>query len=149
MRHITKSPKETKKIGHFLFKELDIEKQKNALVIALEGELGAGKTTFVQGLAKIFGIKSKIKSPTFALIKKYNLPKNSKLKSKKYLYHLDCYRLKNHKDLLILGIKDILKNKENILMIEWPERIKKILPKGHIKISFDHVDKNTRKITIK
>ncbi len=149
MQRVTKSPKETKKIGHFLFKGLDFEKQKNALVIALEGELGAGKTTFVQGLAKILGIKSKVKSPTFTLIKKYKLSKNSKLKSKKYLYHLDCYRLKNHKDLLVLGIKDILKNKENVLLIEWPERIKKILPKGHIKIYFDHVDKNTRKITIK
>src|SRR5512147_314436 len=105
MNHVTKSPIETKKLGHFLFKSLDLEKQKDALVIALEGELGAGKTTFVQGLARILGIKSKIKSPTFTLMKKYSLSKNSKLRSKKYLYHLDCYRLKNHRDLIVLGIK--------------------------------------------
>jgi tRNA threonylcarbamoyladenosine biosynthesis protein TsaE len=139
-------------LGRFLFNGLNIEKHKDALVIALEGELGAGKTTFAQGLAKILGLTSKIKSPTFTLIKKYKLPKNSKFKilnSKRYLYHLDCYRLKDHKDLFILGIKDILKDKESIVLIEWPERIKKILPKGHIKINFGHVDKDTRKITIK
>lgn len=145
VKHITKGPKETQKLGHFLFNKINLERHKNALVIALEGELGAGKTTLVQGLAKILGISMKVKSPTFTLMKSY------KLKSKKHklLYHLDCYRLKNHKDLLVLGIKDILKNKDNILVIEWPERITKILPRKHIKVSFEHVDKNTRMITIK
>ena len=148
MKHITKSPKETKNLGHFLFNQLSLERYKNAVVIALEGELGAGKTTFVQGLAKLLDIKTDVKSPTFTLIKKYNLAPNSKLKPRRYLYHIDCYRLKNHHDLLVLGIKDILKDKDNVLLIEWPERIKKILPKKHMKIKLEHLDKNTRKITI-
>src|SRR3989338_2735131 len=135
MKYITKSPKETQKLGHFLFNKISLTTEKNALVIALEGELGAGKTTLVQGLAKVLGIKSKIKSPTFTLMKKYKIPRS---KNTRYLYHLDCYRLKNHKDLLLLGIKDILKNKENVILIEWPENIKKILPKKHIKISLEH-----------
>ena len=149
MKYITKSPKETQKLGHFLFNKISLTTEKNALVIALEGELGAGKTTLTQGLAKILGIKVKVKSPTFTLMKKYWLPKSYKLKAKSYLYHLDCYRLRDHRDLLVLGIKDILNNKENIILIEWPERVKKILPKGHIKIHIDHIDKHTRKITIK
>ncbi len=156
MEHVTKSPEETKNLGHFLINGLSFEKRKGAIVIALEGELGAGKTTFVQGLARLLGIEAKIKSPTFNLIKKYHikLPKRlqkTKLKilNSRFLYHLDCYRLKNHKDLLVLGIKDILKNKENVLLIEWPERVKKILPPKHIRIKFDHINKNTRKIIIK
>ena len=148
-KHITKSPKETRELGHSVLNRISLSGQKDAMVITLEGELGAGKTTFVKGLAKILGIKAKVKSPTFTLMKKYKLPKGRKLKAKNYLYHLDCYRLKNHKDLLVLGIKDILKDKDNLLLIEWPERIRKILPKKHIKINIEHVDKNTRKIEIK
>ena len=148
MKLIVKSPKETRELGHFLLNKVHIVGKQDALVVALEGELGAGKTTFVKGLAKILGIKAKIKSPTFTLIKKYKLGKNSKLKSKKYLYHIDCYRLKDHKDMLVLGMKDMLKDKDNLILIEWPERIRKILPKKHIKIKIDHIDKNTRKISI-
>ena len=145
MKHITRSPKETQNLGHFLLNKVHLKRYKGAIVIALQGELGAGKTTLVQGLAKIMGIKTKIKSPTFTLIKKYSLKAHKK---HRFLYHIDCYRLKNHRDLLSLGIKDVLKDKDNIILIEWPERIKKILPKGHIKIQIDHVDKNTRKISI-
>ena len=142
MIYQTKSPKETQSLAGFLLGK--IHKHKGALVIALEGELGAGKTTFVQGLAKDLKIKAKIKSPTFTLMKSYKL----KVISYKLLYHLDCYRLRNHKDLSILGIKDILTNQENIVLIEWSDRVKKILPKNHIKIHIDHISKNERKITI-
>ncbi len=129
-----------------MFNKISLATEKNALVMALEGELGAGKTTLTQGLAKILGIKAKVKSPTFTLIKKYKIPR---LKKSRFLYHLDCYRLRDHRDLLALGIKDILNNKENVILIEWPERIRKILPKNHIKIHMDHVNKHTRKITIR
>ena len=148
MRTITKSPKETEKLGHFLLNKMSLHSQKNGLVILLSGELGAGKTLLVKGLARLLGIKTKVKSPTFTLMKKYKIAPGSKLKSKRYLYHLDCYRLRNHKDLLVHGIKDILKDKDNVVDIEWPERIKKILPKKHIKVQIDHVAKNQRKISI-
>lgn len=147
MKHVTRGPKETQKLGHFLLQKINLEKHKNALVFGLEGELGAGKTTLVQGLAKVLGIKARIKSPTFTLMKRYSIPK--RFKNSRFLYHIDCYRLRNHRGLLLLGIKDILKDKENIILIEWPERIKKILPKKHVKISIKHLDKNTRKINIK
>jgi len=147
MIYVTKSPKETQKLAGFLFGK--INKNKKTIVIALEGELGAGKTTFVQGLARFLKIKAKIKSPTFVLIKKYKIPGAYYLTPNTYLYHLDCYRLHDHKDLAILGIKDILTNPDNIVLIEWSDRVKKILPKNHTKIHIDHIDKNTRKLTVK
>lgn len=150
MIHDSKSPKNTKELGHFLLNHIYLNTRKNALVIGLEGELGAGKTTFVQGLAHILGIKAKVKSPTFNLMKKYPIPKtkNQELRTTNFLYHLDCYRLKDHNDLLVLGIKDILKDKDNVLVIEWPEKVKKILPKKYIKIKIEHVSEGQRKIKI-
>ena len=145
MKYVTHSPKETKKVAGFLFEKISKIKSRKTTVIALEGELGAGKTTFVQGLAKAMKISSKIKSPTFVLIKSYKL----KVKSYKFLYHLDCYRLRNHHDLEILGIKDILSDPDNIVLIEWSDRVKKILPKNHIRIHIDHISNKERKITVK
>src|SRR3989344_2832652 len=98
-------------------------------------------------------IKAKIKSPTFSIMKKYLIPASKNFQFSifnfQFLYHLDCYRLRDHKDLAILGIKDILTNPDNIVLIEWSDRVKKILPKNHTKIHIDHIDKNTRKLTVK
>ena len=120
---------------------------KGALVLTLTGELGAGKTTFTQGFVAGLGIKEEVSSPTFLIMKKIELHKHLlkvksaklKVQSKfKSLYHLDCYRLKNEKDLIDLDIKEIIEDRENIILIEWPEKIKKILPKNLIKISFEY-----------
>ena len=112
-------------------------------VIVLEGELGAGKTTFVRSFIQSFGIRTKVKSPTFNIIKKYEIPKHFGT-----IYHIDCYRLKDYKEAIPLGIKGIFKTPKSFILVEWAERIKKIIPKKHIKIHIDHVDKNTRKINI-
>lgn len=116
-----------------------MKKQPNkyALVIALFGELGSGKTTFTQGFARGLGIKGKIISPTFIIMRRH-----------KNFYHFDAYRLKNEKDILALGWKEIINNPGNIVLIEWAEKIKKILPRKCVKIYFEHVDKNKRKIII-
>lgn len=142
---ITKNSKETGRLAQVLAKELSRKAPKDgALVIGLEGELGAGKTTFIKAFAKGLGIKEKVLSPTFVLMKIY------KIKSSNYqfLIHIDAYRLKDHRDLLPLGIKDILNDPKNIVLIEWSDRVEKVLPKKYVKIHFDHVDGNTRKITI-
>lgn len=150
MIYVTKNPKETQELAGFLlgkFIKDPSSGRKKALVIALEGELGAGKTVFARGLAQALKVKGKIKSPTFNLIKKYPIPGKQKVKG--YLYHLDCYRLKDHKDLELLGIKDILSDPNDIVLIEWSERVKKILPKKHIKVHIDHISDKERKFTIK
>lgn len=140
----SKSVKKTQKIAADL--AYKINKTKKGAVIALEGELGAGKTTFIKGFAKALGVKSKIKSPTFVLMKRYVVPGGMF-----NLYHLDCYRVGDHKDLKIPELKEILEtsHNHNIVLIEWAERVREILPKKHFIVHIDHIDTNVRKITIK
>lgn len=147
MIYKTKSPKETEKIAALVVEKiLKTPLTKGGFVIALEGELGAGKTVFVQGFAKALKIKAKIKSPSFVLMKHYPI-RDWRLAIRTF-YHLDCYRLKNYKDLLPLGVKEILKEPANIILVEWAERVKPILPPKHIKVHIDHVGPRERKINI-
>src|SRR3989344_4353110 len=147
MFYLSKNSKETEKAAGVLAKEI-IRKalsKRTALVLGLEGELGAGKTTFVKGFVKALGVKSKISSPTFVLIKSHNLKHITYNK----LYHIDAYRLKDHKDLIKLGIKEIFDDPKNLILVEWSDRVKGILPKKYIKIHIDHIDEKTRKISIR
>lgn len=135
---LSKSPAQTKKIGERLAKGLlKKNSQKGALIISLEGDLGGGKTTFLQGFSKGLGIKAKILSPTFILMRKF-----------KNFYHIDCYRIKKPKEILDLGFREIIKNSKNIVAIEWAEKIKTILPSKIIKVKFKFINQNTRKLTI-
>jgi len=139
-KYITKNSEQTQKLGEKLAQQIVCENsssnsRKSATVLALRGDLGAGKTTFLQGFAKGLGIKEKILSPTYVIIKRFD-----------NFYHIDCYRIKNEKDILELGFAEIISNPKNIVAIEWPERIKKILPKNSIKIDFKFVGKNKREI---
>ncbi|MEK7615912.1 MAG: tRNA (adenosine(37)-N6)-threonylcarbamoyltransferase complex ATPase subunit type 1 TsaE [Patescibacteria group bacterium] len=109
----------------------------NATVVGLIGELGSGKTTFVQKFAKSYGVKETVISPTFNIIKQYG-----------NLVHIDAYRLKNAKELEKLGIQEIFSNPKNIVFIEWADRVRDILPEDTITIRFEHVSKNKRKISI-
>ena len=118
-------------------------------VIALYGDLGSGKTTFVQGLAKGLGINKRIISPTFIILRTYNLrDKNYDLKFKNF-YHADLYRINNEKDIEGLGFDEIIKNKRNVAVIEWAEKMKNLFPKERIDIYFEYLDENKRKITIR
>lgn len=147
--HTTKGHLSTQKIGFNLAKEiLKTGFQKTAVVLALYGNLGAGKTTFLQGFAKGLGIKEKILSPTFVIMKRFPAPAKSAPKWKNF-YHIDCYRLKNEKDILELGFDKIIKNPQNIIAIEWPERVKKKLPEDLIKIKINFGKENTRKLTVR
>ena len=142
-KYITTSYKETQAIGKDFAKELLGLSLKNvsnvkAIVLALHGNLGGGKTTFLQGFARGLGIKEKVLSPTFVVMKRFG-----------HFYHFDCYRLKNHEDVLELGWNEIISNPKNIVAVEWPERIKKVLPKNTIKINFKVVGENDREITFK
>ncbi len=141
---ISKSTEETEKIAKdFLGQILSFPKQ--ATVVALYGNLGAGKTAFTQSLGKHLGIKRKVNSPTFVIMKKY-LIKN---KQHKNLIHIDAYRLKNEKDLENLGWAEIIANPENLIFIEWPENVPKSLPKKHHKIKISHTKEGYRSFEIK
>ena len=148
MEILTLSPNQTKKTGEALAKELIGESlRKKAFVLALEGELGGGKTTFLQGFAMGLGIKDKILSPTFVLMKRFVMKKNKN--GFKDFYHLDCYRIENPKDILSLDFKKIISNPRNVMAIEWADRIKKILPKDTLILKFDFINKTKRRIWLK
>lgn len=134
-----KNKAETKKLARILVQEIKKKplKTKGALIIGLEGELGSGKTTFIQFFAKELGIRNKITSPTFVLMKRY-----------KNFYHIDCYRIKNYKDILALDFKEIISDTQNIILIEWAEKIKKILPKKTIWLKLKIVSNKERRIII-
>lgn len=136
----TTSAKQTQGLAGKIAKNLS---DKGPAVFGLQGELGAGKTTFVQGFAKALGIQEKVLSPTFLIIKRFMIPG-----TERSLYHIDCYRIENSKELLQLGWKEIVQDPKNIVLIEWPERIQEILPKNITMIRFVHKGQNNRTITI-
>lgn len=141
----THGPQETQDIALKLSKKILLKKpKKSAVVLALQGDLGAGKTTFVQGFALGLGIQEKVLSPTFILMRRFDIDSFIF----KNFYHIDCYRLENEKDLEVLGFKEILNNPENIIAIEWPEKISNILPQKVIEIKFKHLIENKRTLTI-
>ncbi len=125
-------------------------------VLALTGELGAGKTTFAQGLAKGLGIKGRVTSPTFIIMRQYNTKlktlasrrsgQNSKVKS---LYHLDLYRLEHdlESEVKNLGITDVWGKPENIVVIEWAEKIKALLPRSATWIKFEVIDSGGHRVS--
>lgn len=137
---ISKNVRQTQKIAKDLAEKiLKSQKTRNcAFVLALRGDLGGGKTTFLQGFAKGLGIKEKILSPTFNIYKKYRVYVN--------FYHFDCYRIEKPKEILNLGFKEIISNSQNIVAIEWAEKIKTLLPKDALWITFDFVNETTREI---
>lgn len=140
---ISESIAQTHKIAKDLVEQIVGHRKSN--IIGLSGELGSGKTTFAQGFAKALGVKQKIISPTFVLIKHYPL----RVTRYAHLYHIDAYRINKPKEIIDLGWKEIINDPQNIILIEWAEKIKKILPKKHFFINFKHINKNKRWIKTK
>lgn len=139
METITKSASETQELGRKIGSSL-----KGGEILALTGDLGSGKTTFIQGLAQGLEIKGRIISPTFILMRTYELPEE------KAFYHIDLYRLENSLEFEIenLGIPDIWRKEDNIVAIEWAEKIKKYLPKNATWIKFENLGEEKRRISI-
>ena len=147
----TKSARKTQDVARMLAREIRFRESPQARVIALEGNLGAGKTTFVQGFARALGIRERVASPTFVVMKEYALSHAGARSSqnKARLIHIDCYRLATPKDLTALGFLELLKDKSAIILIEWADRIRAILPKDAVWILFCHGEKaNERMIRI-
>ncbi len=136
--------KEINTIAKKILKKVGEISSDTATVIALHGELGSGKTTLTQSIAKILGVKKNIISPTFVIMKGYIL--NSKNNKWKNLVHIDAYRLKKSSELLHLGWQELFKNKENLIIIEWPEQVPDCIPKNACKIKLTHKNEDTRTI---
>lgn len=140
---ITKSGAQTKALARQMAKSILKEKPADkAKIVALVGKLGAGKTTFIQGFLRALGVKSKIISPTFLIMRPYVVKKSGFTRA----YHVDAYRLNFQKELIALGFKKIIADPKNIVLIEWADKIKKLLPKNVVWLQFKYGKKENERI---
>lgn len=142
MKIIAKNLEETKDLAEKFIKSLQIGDR--AVVVALTGDLGSGKTTFSQFIGRALGVEEHIQSPTFLIERIYEL----KDKPWKHFVHIDAYRLDSSQELITLGWEKLLENKENLILIEWPERVSDIIPEYAYHIVFRHVTEDTREIEV-
>ncbi len=155
---------------------LKSSRKNTATVVALSGDLGGGKTTFTKALAKELGVLETVLSPTFVIMKTYpirndgrkarptsngtsTLPRTAERSSLRgrqpatyhlrKLVHVDAYRLESASELEAIGWNEILAEPDNLVVIEWPERVKKIVPKDAREIKFKFIDDKTREVAFK
>lgn len=148
MEILSNSTQETKKLAYDLAK-----KMKPGMVVALFGDIGAGKTTFVNYLAKALGFTDRVQSPTFVLIRHYKDKKSVKNVNDdtckiNSINHVDLYRLSLKEELFDLGLFEIINNNDNLTLIEWPELVMEFLPQGTPRISFFVIGEGKRRIVI-
>lgn len=135
----TQNARETQKVGREFGAFL-----RGREVIALLGDLGGGKTTFVQGLARALGVKEKIISPTFILAREYQ--------GEKFTFvHLDLYRLEGNPENWVnqLGFRDLWQKEKTVVAIEWADKIKSLLPEETIYVEFTNIGENKRRIIVR
>jgi tRNA threonylcarbamoyladenosine biosynthesis protein TsaE len=108
-------------------------------IYAFQGNMAAGKTSFIRALCRIKNVQDAVSSPTFSIINEYRYQKG-------IIYHLDLYRLKDEEEAIRAGVEDCL-NSGEICLVEWPDRAPGIFPEGTLVISLETVDVNTRKMS--
>lgn len=113
-------------------------------ILALSGSLGAGKTTFVKFLAAVLGVKENITSPTFVLLKVYELEKQF---YKKFV-HVDCYRLDGNEDLADIGLQDYVSDSSNLVLIEWADKISNLPLDKVLHVKIEILGETSRKFII-
>ena len=132
MVYFTDNAEQTSALGEYFAKSL-----KKGAVVLLKGEMGAGKTVFVKGVARALGITERITSPTYAYLNVYG----------NLLYHYDCYRLSSGEDAERLGLTDYF-NGDNICLIEWAENIEDVLPDNIKTVKIEKIGQDERKIIL-
>jgi tRNA threonylcarbamoyladenosine biosynthesis protein TsaE len=141
-KYISDSLEQTQKITNDFVFNLLLNSDK-AVVVGLYGNLGAGKTTFTQCVARVLEVGEMVTSPTFVLEKIYELTD----KKFTHLIHIDAYRIEKSEELLHLGWNEIISDPYNLILIEWPERVLDIMPK-HIKVNLSHISEGSREIEV-
>ncbi len=131
----SRSEDETEALGKTLMRLLP-----EGAVVALRGELGAGKTCLVRGMAAAIEAEAAVSSPTFTMVNEYaGTPK---------IYHLDLYRIAESLEVMDLGYEDLFDAPDGVCVIEWAERAEKLLPPKRLDITLEHAGKNTRTLRI-
>jgi tRNA threonylcarbamoyladenosine biosynthesis protein TsaE len=131
--HSSDGPEETRTLGERLGALL-----RSGDVVLLSGELGAGKTTFVQGIARGLGFDGSVSSKSFVIMGEYA--------GAVTLYHADLYRLEDPEQVWELGLDEI--SRDGVLVVEWPERASGLLPEDHLLVEFEVIDENTRRLQL-
>jgi len=140
MPHLSKSLEETREIARDFLHTL--ETGDAATVVALQGDLGSGKTAFTQAAGRELGINESMQSPTFVIMKVYEV----EFGGFKKLIHIDAYRLERDEELLHLGWEEIINEPENLVFIEWPENVSSIIPSDAKRINLQFINETTREI---
>lgn len=125
---VTKSAAETSALGKNLARLVKQRKGRVAMVFCFYGELGSGKTTSIQGLAKGLGVSSRLLSPTFIIVRRY-------LFDQRIFYHIDLYRTNATSDLLGLGLEEMLNDPKAVVAIEWADKLGELLPSQRVDIA--------------
>ncbi|HET9279554.1 MAG TPA: tRNA (adenosine(37)-N6)-threonylcarbamoyltransferase complex ATPase subunit type 1 TsaE [Flavitalea sp.] len=112
----------------------------DAKVVALHGEMGSGKTTFIHALCEVKQVSSTIGSPTFSIINEYIFPGGT-------IFHIDLYRLKDEDEAIRAGVEDCLYS-GNICLVEWPEKAPGIFPENTVNVYLDFIDSQTRRLRL-
>jgi len=139
----TNSLEETQKFAHDWLLSIS-PREDFAVVVGLYGNLGAGKTAFTQAVARELKIKDIVNSPTFVIEKIYE----TEHPHFKRLIHIDAYRLEKGRELQVLNFEELVENKNNLIIIEWPENVKEILSEDHIKIHCEFVGETSRRFEV-
>jgi tRNA threonylcarbamoyladenosine biosynthesis protein TsaE len=143
MKFISKNLEDTQKFASDFIQNLT-PKTNGATVVGLYGNLGAGKTTLTQSIARVLGVGETVTSPTFVIEKIYELAGQKFT----HLIHIDAYRIEKSEELLRLGWQEIISDSQNLILIEWPEKVSDIMPK-HIKVVLKTIeDETSREIEV-
>lgn len=140
MDYLTRNRQETYQFGHTLAERLE-----PGSLAAFSGDLGAGKTTLIQGVLEALGAEKPYVSPTFVLMKQYDLIQP--VRGIERVYHVDAYRVEE-KDFKSLGFEEWVTDPAGIVLVEWPERIKNLLPEKRVVISLRSLSETEREIAI-
>ncbi len=132
-------------VAQNIVRELRSFDRSRAILVSLSGDLGAGKTTLVQEISKILGIKETVVSPTYVIMKKYNIENDDTFKK---LIHIDAYRLGGDEELSRLGWSDFVEDPHSIVMVEWPEKVPGITRNPDFSISLTHHNDDSRKMVM-
>lgn len=141
MKKTTFSAQETERFAENLAESL-----KAGDVLALYGNLGAGKTTFVKGLALGLGYKNRVFSPTFIFVRPYKIINNKR--GIDTLYHIDLYRASVESDLKTIGVDEFINDERSVSAIEWPEKIEGQLLKNTVRVTIEVISENKRRISL-
>lgn len=140
----SKGPEETEAFARSVAREVLTKGPRNeAVLVLLQGDLGAGKTAFAKGFAKELGVEESVTSPTFVIEKVYTLTKQAFAR----LVHIDAYRLDANDTLHAIDFESRLKDPTNIILLEWPDQVAYVFPDSALRLRFSHVSETERDIT--